>query len=124
MTNIVLMSDDGVDAVGFIILYELVKNYWPMANIVGVAPAKPCSGLSTSITPTMGKTLPHVKVERVVSDKDLFAVSGTPMDALYCVFLQPTEYFSHGFPDFLISGINAGANVGVEVVHSGTVAPV
>ena len=54
----------------------------------------------------------------------VFELDGTPMDAVYSAVLFPGRYYPSGEVGMILSGVNAGANVGVDIIHSGTVAPV
>lgn len=106
--NILLSNDDGYYAKGIQILaYELRK----FANVIVMAPDRNCSGASNSLT------LDRPLRVRKVGEQD-YSVNGTPTD---CVHLA-----LHGFLkqpiDLVISGINAGANLGDDTFYSGTVA--
>lgn len=106
--RIVLTNDDGVDAPGLAALAEAVARFGDTAVIV--APAEPHSGCGHRVT-----TDRPLRVERLGLDR--YAVAGTPAD---CVRLALAELV----PDATVvySGINAGGNLGVDILHSGTVA--
>jgi 5'-nucleotidase len=76
-----------------------------------VAPERDRSGASNSLTLTR-----PLRVRR--SDNGFFYVDGTPTD---CVHLAVTGLMEHE-PDMVIAGINRGANLGDDVLYSGTVA--
>lgn len=106
--RILLSNDDGYQARGLRTLAEHLK---PIAEVVVVAPDRNRSGASNSLTLET-----PLRVERV--DENLYYVNGTPTD---CVHIAITGLLEHE-PDVLISGINNGANLGDDVLYSGTVA--
>ena len=106
--RILLSNDDGYQARGLRTLAEHLK---PIADVVVVAPDRNRSGASNSLTLET-----PLRVERV--DRDLYYVNGTPTD---CVHIAITGLLEQQ-PDVLISGINNGANLGDDVLYSGTVA--
>ena len=106
--KILLSNDDGYLAPGLTSLREGLQNH---ADILTVAPNKDRSGASNSLT--LAYPL-HVTDH----DNDLYSVDGTPTD---CVHIALTGLYSL-LPDLVIAGINAGANLGDDVIYSGTVA--
>ena len=106
--RILLSNDDGYQARGLRTLAEHLK---PIADVVVVAPDRNRSGASNSLTLET-----PLRVERV--ERDLYYVNGTPTD---CVHIAITGLLEQQ-PDVLISGINNGANLGDDVLYSGTVA--
>jgi 5'-nucleotidase len=106
--RILISNDDGYQARGLRTLAEHLK---PIADVVVVAPDRNRSGASNSLTLET-----PLRVERV--GHDLYYVNGTPTD---CVHIAITGLLEHE-PDVLISGINNGANLGDDVLYSGTVA--
>ena len=109
--NILLTNDDGVHAPG---LEAIHSELGALGNVVVVAPQKPQSGMSHSITFTRPVTCKRLHNEIFKG----YAVEGTPAD---CVKLAcgPLDV---GPIDLVVSGINQGANVGINVCYSGTVA--
>lgn len=108
MIRILLSNDDGVYAQGLMTLSSSLRE---IGHIHVVAPDRNRSGASNSLTlsaPLRIKTLEngHVSVE------------GTPTD---CVHLAITGLLEER-PDMVVSGINAGSNLGDDVWYSGTVA--
>lgn len=103
----ILTNDDGIDAPGINALQKAVNG-----KGVIVAPKDHLSGCGHQVTTTR-----PIHVQRR-SDVE-YAVGGTPAD---CARIA----LSHLFPDvkFLLSGINAGGNLGADVYISGTVAAV
>ena len=107
MARIVLTNDDGVDAPG---LAALRRAAGKIGEPVIVAPVREHSGCSHGITG--GSPIAYRRVS-----EDIYVVEGTPAD---CV--RSALHFFHGQVGFVLSGINNGANLGVDVYHSGTVA--
>jgi len=106
--RILLSNDDGYQARGLRTLAEALKQ---IAEVVVVAPDRNRSGASNSLTLET-----PLRVERV--EGNLYYVNGTPTD---CVHIAITGLLEQE-PDVLISGINNGANLGDDVLYSGTVA--
>jgi 5'-nucleotidase len=106
--RILVSNDDGHRAEG---LRTLVHYLRELAEVTVVAPDRNRSGASNSLT--LDRPLrTHTEPDGVV------AVEGTPTD---CVHLALTGLLTKE-PDMVISGINAGANLGDDVLYSGTVA--
>ena len=106
--RILISNDDGVTAPDLAALYGALADY---AECVVVAPEQDKSGASSSLT--LDRPLhPHTLANGFIS------INGTPTD---CVHLA-----IHGLleqqPDMVVSGINLGANLGDDVLYSGTVA--
>jgi len=110
--RILLTNDDGIFAPGLAAIYkELVK----MGDVTVVAPADSRSGASHSIT--FFEPLVCNKVD-INGQFTGFSVQGSPAD---CVKLASMQLCTEPI-DLLVSGINSGANVGINVYYSGTVA--
>lgn len=110
--NILLTNDDGILAPGIAAAYkELVK----LGDVTVVAPADRMSGAGHSITVYEPLVCEKLKIEDQFSG---YSVSGSPAD---CVKLAIMELCPKK-PDLVVSGINNGANVGINVYYSGTVA--
>ena len=106
--HILLSNDDGYEAPGIRCLASVLAKH---ATVTVVAPDRNRSGASNSLTlddPIRAHTMPDGVVR----------VNGTPTD---CVHLAITGLLTKE-PDIVISGINAGANLGDDVLYSGTVA--
>ena len=109
---ILLTNDDGIMAPGLAAMYrELVK----LGDVEVVAPETVQSATGHGITISAPLLTSKVTVEHTFTGT---AVAGSPAD---CVKLAVTHILPRQ-PDLVISGINAGANVGINVVYSGTVA--
>ena len=101
-------NDDGVNAKGIKILAEMLKE---LGDVVVFAPNRDRSGASNSLTLDR-----PIRVEKI--SPDTYSVHGTPTD---CVHLAVTGVLDEE-PDMVISGINNAANLGDDVLYSGTVA--
>ncbi|MDA8140031.1 MAG: 5'/3'-nucleotidase SurE [Desulfobacteraceae bacterium] len=110
--NILLTNDDGIHAPGIWALYRALKS---VHRPVVVAPERERSAVSHAIT--LHKPLRAFKVT-LNEGNEGWAVTGTPAD---CVKLAMLELLDEP-PQLVISGINAGANTGVNLNYSGTVA--
>ncbi|GKX52198.1 5'/3'-nucleotidase SurE [Budvicia aquatica] len=106
--RILLSNDDGISAPGIQILADAIRQF---AQVQLVAPDRNCSGSSNALTLEM-----PVKIQRL-NNGDI-SVRGTPTD---CVYLGVNALMAPR-PDIVVSGINAGANLGDDVIYSGTVA--
>jgi len=106
--QILISNDDGFQAPGIIHLSEMLAQ---LADITVVAPETNRSGASNSLT------LEYPLRARSHAN-GFISVDGTPTD---CVHLAITGLLDQD-PDMVVSGINAGANLGDDVLYSGTVA--
>ena len=106
--RILLSNDDGYQAPGIVFLADALAS---VADIFVVAPERDRSGASNSLTLENPIRARHM-------DNGFIRVDGTPTD---CVHLAITGLLAEE-PDMVISGINAGANMGDDVIYSGTVA--
>ena len=105
--KILLTNDDGFDAENIKSLYkELNKNH----EVWIVAPKNNCSGMSAAIS-----YLNEIEVMKI--DDRIYAVDGTPADCSYLGLLSIVDFEF----DIVVSGINHGANIGNDVLYSGTV---
>jgi 5'-nucleotidase len=106
--HILLSNDDGYLAEGLIALAEALRAH---ADITVVAPDRNRSAASNSLTLEM-------PLRAHTMDNGFIKVDGTPTD---CVHLAITGLLDHE-PDMIFAGINHGANLGDDVLYSGTVA--
>ncbi|MFW1676678.1 5'/3'-nucleotidase SurE [Pontibacter sp. JAM-7] len=106
--KILLSNDDGVFAPGLAVLAEALSS---VAEVLVVAPDRNRSGASNSLT--LDRPLNIVR-----HDNGFLSLNGTPTD---CVHLGSSGIFDFA-PDMVVSGINAGPNLGDDVLYSGTVA--
>lgn len=110
--HILLTNDDGIHAPGIKALVEPLRHF---GQVTVVAPDVESSAVSHSIT------LAAPLRVREISKRGCFfgfGVSGAPAD---CVKLGMLALCPHR-PDLVVSGVNLGANVGVDIFYSGTVA--
>jgi 5'-nucleotidase len=107
--TLLVTNDDGFDAPGIAALEAAAGRF---GRVCVVAPCGPESGCGHRVTT-------HAPIEVTPRGADHHAVAGTPAD---CVRLA----LHHLVPDvaWVLSGINAGGNLGADVYHSGTVAAV
>ncbi len=105
---VLLTNDDGILASGVHVLRKHIEDVW---DTVLVAPDREQSAASHALT--LNRPL---RVNKI--DDRTMAVDGTPTD---CVMLSLQGILDRK-PDLVISGINIGANLGDDVIYSGTVA--
>lgn len=106
--RILIANDDGVYAPGLAALHDALADY---ADCRVVAPIQDMSGASSALTldrPLYPTTMPN----------GFIGINGTPTD---CVHLGINGLLGDT-PDMVVSGINLGANLGDDVLYSGTVA--
>ncbi len=106
--KILVSNDDGYHAKGIIALTEALE---AVADVIVVAPDRNRSAASNSLTLS-----DPLRVKRHAENR--YSVNGTPSD---CVHLALTGLLDEE-PDLVVSGINHGANLGDDVIYSGTVA--
>ena len=111
--KVLVTNDDGINAPG---LWAAAGAFAGVAQVFVVAPDREQSGVGSSLTlhaPIRANPVrPPVDVEGI----DAYAVQGTPADS--CVLALERLV---GPVDLVVSGINAGSNVGQDVLISGTV---
>lgn len=109
MDKLLLTNDDGIDAPGLEALLAIAQQ---LGRPTVVAPVEAHSGCSHKVTTDQPLRI-------MVREEGRFAINGTPADCVR-VALQ------HLAPDttWVLSGINAGGNLGADVHYSGTVAAV
>ncbi len=106
--KLLISNDDGIEARGIRVLAESMSR---LGAVTIVAPDKNRSGASNSLTLDA-----PIRIKEI--NDNVYRVSGTPTD---CVHIALTGLLD-GDPDIVVSGINAGANLGDDVIYSGTVA--
>jgi 5'-nucleotidase len=105
---ILLTNDDGIEAEGLKTLEGVLHD---LAHIIVVAPDQERSAVSHGLTI-------HTPLNFQEVSPDHYVMNGTPAD---CVIWGLDRLFTR-FPDMVISGINHGANLGDDIMYSGTVA--
>lgn len=106
--RILICNDDGIDAEGIHVLEQAARRL--SGDVWVVAPAGEQSGKAHSFTAK--GTLNALR-----RDERHFTVDGTPTD---CLLFACNVLLKDRRPDFIFSGVNHGANLGFDVVYSGT----
>jgi 5'-nucleotidase len=113
--RILLSNDDGILAPGLAALRRAVAD---LGECIVVAPDTPQSAAGHAITLRVPLTVQQVRLEDGAETFTGLSVDGRPAD---CVRLAIRKLLTAPV-DLVLSGINAGANVGINVFYSGTVA--
>lgn len=114
--QIVVTNDDGVDSAGIHVLARFLEQRGHEVTVI--APDYDASGTGTSLGSYSATNPIRFRKTKIESfDGNVFAVAGPPA---LCSLLASNEAFCSR-PDLVVSGTNAGLNVGRSVVHSGTV---
>jgi len=117
--SILITNDDGPNTAGLIALQEAVKATWPEAFTVTLTTKVPKTGAGMAITTNY--PLEELSLEQV--GKNEWTLDGYPADLIYYAFLHADHWLTGGATwRWVVSGINYGQNVGMDVYHSGTVA--
>ena len=106
--KLLLSNDDGVFAKGISVLFEHLSRFH---DVTCIAPDRNCSGASNSLSL-------HQPLRVQEMENGFYSVNGTPSD---CVHLGLNCLLDEE-PQLVVSGINHGANLGDDVIYSGTVA--
>ena len=106
--RILLSNDDGVHAKGMQVLQQALCQ---IADVTTVGPDRNCSGASNSLT-----LINPLRVQQM--ENGFLSVNGTPTDCVHLAISQLLDFT----PDLVVAGINHGANLGDDVLYSGTVA--
>ncbi len=106
-----MVNDDGVYAEGLMNLYEALV---PYAEVTVVAPLEERSATGHGIT-----LVAPIRLKKINDNSNIYGCSGYPVD---CVFMGLDYILKDDMPDLVISGINRGANLGLDIYYSGTVA--
>ncbi|GHV75687.1 5'-nucleotidase SurE [Spirochaetia bacterium] len=107
--NILLTNDDGISSKGIVLLAEALRKV-PGHTIFVLAPDGERSGVSHSVT------LNSNAIRLRFWGNNTWTCSGTPAD---CTVLAASGVLPVK-PDLVVSGINAGANLGTDLIYSGT----
>lgn len=108
---ILITNDDGIFAPGIRTLVEEIKSF---GRVLVVAPDKPQSAMGHAITIHSFLRLHTVDF---FSGVEAWSCNGTPVD---CVKLAIYKLLDGKRPDLLVSGINHGSNISINVLYSGT----
>jgi len=109
---ILLTNDDGLYANGLKTLFEVMEEF---GKVVMISTIESQSGMSQALTV---KTPLRVKLLEENDKHRVYACNGTPTDSVKLAVNQLLDRT----PDFVVSGINHGANASVSVLYSGTMA--
>lgn len=115
--NILLTNDDGIQAPGLQALHAALQG---LGEVTVVAPATVQSATSHAVT----FHAPMMSHDVTMADGSIgYAIDGRPADCVKIAFasIWPTLYGEGSKPDLTISGMNSGANVGINIIYSGTV---
>lgn len=118
--RILLTNDDGIHAPGIESMHLALLGHEPLGEVFTVAPLTVQSATGHGVTfhqPLMTK-------RTRLNDEDAIAVDGRPADCtkLALTNLWPERFGEGSRPDLVVSGMNAGANCGINVLYSGTIA--
>jgi 5'-nucleotidase len=121
--RILLTNDDGISSPGISLLAKTLREAGH--RVFTVAPDTNRSGCSHSIS--LSEPIKLTEIE-----KDTWVSSGTPSDCVLvsllggipelCIAAEGAGYNMEKAPDLVLAGINAGANLGTDIVYSGTAA--
>ena len=106
--KILVSNDDGYQAAG---IKSLINELKKISDVIVVAPDRNRSGSSSSLT--LDKA---VKVSKL--NNNFYYINGTPTDCVHIALTGLIDFI----PDFVVSGINHGPNMGDDTIYSGTVA--
>ena len=109
---ILITNDDGLYAAGLRTLLEVIEEF---GKVVLISTMESMSGMSQALTV---KTPLRVKLLEENENHRIYACNGTPTDSVKLAVNQLLERK----PDWVVSGINHGANASVSVLYSGTMA--
>jgi 5'-nucleotidase len=107
---ILITNDDGITAPGILFLSNLAKQF---GEVCVIAPDKPQSGMSNAITLNSTLRIEESNLHKVSKE---YSCSGTPVD---CVKMAVNKFVDRK-PDLVLSGINHGSNLSINVIYSGT----
>jgi 5'-nucleotidase len=111
MLKILISNDDGINAPGIHALYNGLKQK-NQCTVVAPTDEKSTTGHTLS--------LDHpVRLHQLPQDSNLWHCTGFPAD---CVLVGLGHVLKNNRPDFIVTGINRGANLGQDLYYSGTMA--
>ena len=109
LKKVLVTNDDGIDGEGLKVLVDSLSS---VCDVYVLAPDSNRSAVSSKIS--MGNSLTYRKI-----NEKTYTCSGSPADCVISAFTSPLFDFQF---DAVVSGINAGPNMGTDVVYSGTCA--
>lgn len=110
--KILITNDDSISAPG---IHALARAASRLGDVWVAAPAEQCSAMSQKLTLRESLTVEQAE-DFPVPVKGAWRVGGTPVD---CVKVA-LDYILKEKPDYVLSGINNGYNVGFDIAYSGT----
>ncbi len=110
--RILVTNDDGMDAPGLVVMEEIARTL--SDDVWMIAPLMEQSGQGRSITVSQA-----VRVDQRAEKR--FRIEGTPTD---CVVIGLHHIMADNPPDLILSGVNAGQNIGEDTSQSGTIGAV
>jgi len=116
--KILLSNDDGYLAPGIQVLFQALQQVGDYDQLVMLAPDRNRSAASNSLTLLEPVRIQDHTPEGMGEACKIYALNGTPTDCVHMGINGALDYQ----PDIVISGINDGANMGDDVLYSGTVA--
>jgi 5'-nucleotidase len=111
--DIFLTNDDGIDSAGILLLAASLRKAGH--KVMVLAPDGNRSGFSHSISFFSGP----IPLRR--KEEDVWTCPGSPVDCVILALLGGIQNYTKK-PDLVLSGINAGANIGTDILYSGTAA--
>ena len=112
--NILLTNDDGINSPGLRLLASALRKEGH--RVLALAPESDRSGFSHAIS------FINMPCKLTEIERDTWSCSGTPADCAALVLMGALPQLSISRPDLVISGINRGANLGTDLIYSGTAA--
>jgi len=111
--RILLTNDDGILAPGLVAMRRELSR---LGEVTIVAPTTPQSAIGHAISVSQPLFCQEIEVAEGIRG---YSVDGRPAD---CVKLAVLELMRSAPPELVVSGVNHGENVGINVLYSGTVA--
>ena len=106
--TVILTNDDGIFSPALTVLQKKLSHKY---NVITVVPDSERSAVSMAITINEPLKLEEIR-------KDVYTTNGYPSDSVNLA----VKHICSEKPDFIISGMNLGENLGVDIFYSGTVA--
>ncbi|MDG6772974.1 5'/3'-nucleotidase SurE [Thiomicrorhabdus sp. ZW0627] len=116
--NILLSNDDGYLAPGIKVLFDTLRQQVDFKELVMLAPDRNRSAASNSLTLLEPLRIQSQSTKELPNNCRIFSVNGTPTDCVHLGINGALDFQ----PNIVLSGINDGANMGDDVLYSGTVA--
>lgn len=119
--NILIINDDGPDSYGLKLLQQKAKLVFREAPTITLTLDKPSMGRGSCMSCPVSDWEDYPLEER---ERNHYVAAGLePMDLVVLSYNVPHRFLRKGTFDVVLSGVNLGANVGLDVLVSGTVNP-